>query len=297
MIRSMTAYASRTGALDAISWSWDMRGVNGRGLDLKLRLPDGVDGLEAAMRASVKPVLHRGVINVTLRLTNQDQAQELTLDEAQLGRVLSALDNVQDRAFAMGVTLNQPSTADVLATRGVIAAEQSQQVPSDDLVKALSADFKILLADFVTMREAEGTALNTVLDDQLTQIATLVQQAQDLLADRSEASKAQMTAAMARVMDEVKDIDPARLTQELALIAVKQDVTEEVDRLRTHVAAAKDLITSNDPIGRKFDFLSQEFNREANTLCAKSQFAPLTAIGLELKAVIDQMREQIQNVE
>ncbi len=297
MIRSMTAYASRTGAHGATRWSWEMRGVNGRGLDLKLRLPDGVDGLEAAIRAAVKPVLQRGVINLTLRLPKDDQAQSLALDEGQLGRVLAALDEVQDRAFAMGVTLNQPSTADVLATRGVIAAEQSNDGPDAELIEALKLDFETLLADFVAMREAEGAALASVLTNQLSQVSNLVDQAQTLLSDRSEASKAQMKAALSRVMEEVKDADPDRLTQELALIAVKQDVTEEVDRLRTHVAAAQSMMTSSAPIGRKFDFLSQEFNREANTLCAKSQFAPLTAIGLELKAVIDQMREQIQNVE
>lgn len=297
MIRSMTAYASRTGALDETRWNWDMRGVNGRGLDFKLRIPDGLSGLDVAMRAAIKPVLNRGVVTVTLKLSKAEDNQNLALDEAQLERVLSALDDVQNRAFTMGVTLSQPTTADVLSQKGVITAEQANDDGDKALVTALSKDFTDLLADFMSMREAEGAALNEVLTAQIDQIDTLVTQAKSLMGDRAEATKESLKAGIARVLDEVSDVDPDRLAQELAILAVKQDVTEEIDRLNTHVTAARDMIKSGQPVGRKLDFLSQEFNREANTLCAKSQFAPLTAIGLELKTVIDQMREQIQNVE
>lgn len=293
----MTAYASRTGSLDETRWHWEMRSVNGRGLDFKLRIPEGLEGLDVAMRAAIKPVLSRGVVTVTLRLTQSDAATQLILDDAQLGRVLSALDDVQNRAFSMGVTLSQPTTADVLSQRGVIASEQGEESDNTELVKALIEDFDVLLADFLAMREGEGAALATVLADHIDQIDALTKQAEGLLGERTEASKAQLQSGIARILDEVKEVDPDRLAQELAILSVKQDVTEEVDRLRTHTAAARDMLKGGKPIGRKLDFLSQEFNREANTLCAKAQFAPLTAIGLELKTVIDQMREQIQNVE
>jgi len=296
MIRSMTAYASRTGTLDDVVWQWDLRSVNARGLDVKLRIPDGLEGLDVALRAAIKPVLSRGAVTIGLRLKRPEQAGDLRLDEAQLGRVLEALDEVQNRAFTLGVTLSQPTTADVLVQRGVLAVEQ-EETSSDSLVAALKEDFAHLLEDFLTMRTAEGEALEQVLMGQVDQIETHIAATQAHLPQRSEASKAQMQASLARLLDETQEIDETRLTQELAVLAVKQDVTEEIDRLGAHVSAARDILAKGGAVGRKLDFLSQEFNREANTLCSKAQFAALTAIGLDLKTVIDQMREQIQNVE
>ncbi len=296
MIRSMTAYASRTGSEGDVSWVWDMRGVNARGLDVRLRLPDGLDGLEAELRKALKAALTRGNINASLRMQRDEGAQPLALDEAQLDRVLAALDHVQERAFAMGVTLGQPTAADVLATRGVV---QSGVAEADNsaLVKALVADFTPLLAEFVAMRDSEGKALEAVLTGQVTQIGTLVDAAEQAAEARRPQAEASLKEALAKVLAEVGDADEQRIAQELAIIAAKQDVTEEIDRLRAHVAAAQEMIAAKAPTGRKLDFLAQEFNREANTLCSKSQNADLTKIGLELKAVIDQMREQVQNVE
>ena len=296
MIRSMTAFASRTGDLGPVSWVWDMRGVNARGLDLRLRLPDGLDRLERAIRAAISPMIARGSINVALRLTRDETASALAVNETQLAFVLKALDIVQERAFAMGVTLAQPTAADVLAQRGVLGAAVTDD-DSAGLVAALTQDFSALLADFLQMRAAEGAALHPVIAAQLAQIADLTDLAAAAAADRAPQQRAALVAALAKVTDSVPETDPARITQELALIAVKSDVTEEIDRLRAHVAAAQALLAQDQPAGRKLDFLAQEFNREANTLCAKAQSAPLTAIGLDLKAVIDQMREQIQNVE
>ncbi|MBQ2263322.1 MAG: YicC family protein [Loktanella sp.] len=296
MIRSMTAFASRTGDLGPVSWVWDMRGVNGRGLDLRLRLPDGLDGLEQALRAQITAALTRGNVTVTLRLTRDEAGGGMRLDEAALTAVLQALDNVQERAFAMGVTLGQPTAADVLAQRGVLVGAVAE-ADNGALVTALTQDFAAMLADFTAMRASEGAALLDVITGQLSRIAELIEQSATAAAERAPAQRATLQAALARVMESVAEADPARIAQELALIAVKSDVTEEIDRLRAHVAAARDLLAQDNPAGRKLDFLAQEFNREANTLCAKAQSSTLTAIGLDLKAVIEQMREQIQNVE
>ena len=296
MIRSMTAFASRTGQLGTVSWAWDMRGVNGRGLDLRLRLPDGLDGLEQAIRAAVSAALARGNITVTLRLSQDETVGALQVNEAQLCAVLRALETVQERAFAMGVTLAQPTAADVLAQRGVLVAGQAED-DSAALVAALIQDFARLLADFTQMRDDEGKALYPVITAQLAQIAALTDNAAQAAADRAPQQRETLRAALAKVTDNVAEADPARIAQELALIAVKSDITEEIDRLRAHVAAAETLLAQDMPAGRKLDFLAQEFNREANTLCAKAQSAPLTTIGLALKAAIEQMREQIQNVE
>lgn len=296
MIHSMTAYASRTGALEGMTWMWEMRGVNARGFDTRLRLPDGLEGLETALRAALKAALQRGNVTVSLRLNRDDTSQGLVLDQSQLDRVLAALDTVQDRAFTMGVTLGQPTAADVLGHRGVVVQGKTE---TDDsaLVSALMADIAPLIADFTAMRASEGAALEAVMLGQLDEITTLVAAAQDAVIARKSSSEAAFRDAVARVLAEVKETDEARLTQELAILAVKQDVTEELDRLKAHIAAAKDMIADKRPMGRKLDFLAQEFNREANTLCSKSQNAALTTIGLDLKAVVDQMREQIQNVE
>ncbi len=273
-----------------------MRGVNARGLDMRFRLPEGIEGLERALRAALTKSLARGNVTVNLRLTRDEAGVAATLDEAQLDAVLRALDAVQDRAFAIGVTLAQPTAADVLDQRGVMVATRSDDV-SDDLAAALIAEIDPLVADFVTMRQVEGSALHDVITGQLAQIETLTIAAAEAAAARAPQVKASLTTALRRVLEDVGEVEEGRIAQELALLAVKSDVTEEIDRLKAHVGAARDLLATRKPAGRKLDFLAQEFNREANTLCAKAQSAPLTAIGLDLKAVIDQMREQIQNVE
>jgi len=296
MIQSMTAYASRTGALDGASWIWEMRGVNARGLDVRLRLPDGLDGLEQAVRATIKENLTRGNITVSLRLTRNDTGSALAVDEAQLDRVLQALEQVQDRAFSLGVTLGQPTAADVLSQRGVVVQNKSEDDDST-LVDVLKADLPELMTDFVAMRSVEGDALQNVLLSQVDEIESLTAAAIQAAEARKSHQAASLNDAFGRVMAEAKEVDPTRVEQELAVIAVKQDVTEELDRLTAHIAAARDMIADPKPMGRKLDFLAQEFNREANTLCSKAQFKGLTSVGLDLKAVIDQMREQIQNVE
>jgi uncharacterized protein (TIGR00255 family) len=296
MINSMTAFASRTGALGPHGWQWEVRGVNGRGLDLRLRVPDGVPGLEQALRSAFSNALARGNVTVNLRLNKEESSGALVVDPAQLDRVLRALDQVQDRAFEMGVTLGQPTAADVLSQRGVLT-HASTDDDADALRDALLADLAPLLDDFTAMRSREGAALRAVLTQQLDEIAGLVTAASNVLAARTADTKAHLKDALRRVVDDVAEVEEGRIAQELALIAVKSDVTEEIDRLKAHVDAAQALLGTGGPVGRKLDFLAQEFNREANTLCAKAQYAELTAIGLDLKAVIDQMREQIQNVE
>ncbi len=299
MIQSMTAFASRTGSLHGASWVWEMRSVNARGLDLRLRLPEGLDGVEADLRKQIGAAFKRGNISLTLRLSKEQTDDGLVIDAGQLDRVLTALDQVQERAFEMGVTLGQPTAADVLTHRGVVLQGAGQGVDAA-LTEALKADIAPLVRDLGAMRAQEGKALGAVVADQIDQIGTLIKSAEELLGQRKETAADALKSAMQKVLGEVA-VDPDRLAQELAVLAVKTDVTEEVDRLKAHVKAAKDLLKTAEaegaPVGRKLDFLSQEFNREANTLCAKSQYAPLTAIGLDLKTVIDQMREQIQNVE
>lgn len=295
MIQSMTAFASQQGTADAATWTWEVRSVNGRGLDVKVRLPDGFSALESVVRKAVGDVVTRGNVSVGLRVQRAQIDGALEIDVARMDSILEALDQVQDRAFVKGVTLAQPTAADVLAQRGVLVARQNDD--TDTLMAPITADFQTALNEMLQMRAAEGATLNTVLTDQVAQIETLTAAAVEAAKARTSNVKSQMDAALARVMAHAATLDSERVEQELALIAVKSDITEEIDRLGAHVTAAHDLLQSGAPIGRKLDFLTQEFNREANTLCSKAQATDLTQIGLALKAVIDQMREQVQNVE
>ncbi|WIV52110.1 YicC/YloC family endoribonuclease [Marivivens sp. LCG002] len=292
----MTGFSSISGALGRTSWVWEIRSVNGRGLDLRLRLPDSIDGLEILVRKRLSETLSRGNLSVNLRLSQGEGDAGFRVDETAMIAVLKALDQVQERAFEMGVTLAQPTAADVLSQRGVLVMAAEQEEP-EALKAAVLADFETALAAFVEMRAAEGKQLASVILGQLSQIETCVQAASDELAARSAEHIAALRKSLASVREALGDVDETRVAQEIALLAVKADVTEELDRLRAHINAARDLVASNAASGRKLDFLAQEFNREANTLCSKSQAKGLTAIGLDLKAVIDQMREQIQNVE
>ncbi|MFT5629587.1 MAG: hypothetical protein ACI9HB_000749 [Gammaproteobacteria bacterium] len=296
MIHSMTAFASQTGTRGTTSWIWEMRGVNARGLDVRVRIPDGLDGVEVAARAALKKHLHRGNVTLNLRLSRADGVAPMTLDPTQLDAVLKALDAVQERAFDMGVTLAQPNAADVLAQRGVMVQGRVDD-DNADLVVVLIAQIEPLMIDFMAMRQAEGAALQRVICDQLNQIDVLVSQAAEAAEARKQFVAEQLATAMQRVLQNVANVDPDLIARELAILAVKSDITEEIDRLVAHIAAARALLDDPKPAGRKLDFLTQEFNREANTLCSKAGATALTAIGLELKAVIDQMREQIQNVE
>lgn len=296
MRQSMTGFASGQGEALGLTWSWDLRSVNARGLDIRVRVPDWIDGLEQALRTLITKRLARGSVTVSLRLQSNGAEAVQELNEAQLDRVLTAMMRIEAEAMARGLSLTASSAADLITVRGVMDSPQQQTDPTEIRAKLL-ADFEPVLDSFIASRRAEGTALVTVLTGQVDQIADLVSRAADVAEARKNEQAERMRAALARVTDAQETVDEQRVAQELALIAVKADVTEEIDRLHTHVDAARVLLQADGAVGRKLDFLMQEFNREANTLCSKAQSAQLTAVGLELKTVIEQMREQVQNVE
>jgi uncharacterized protein (TIGR00255 family) len=295
---SMTGFAARRGAGLGYGWTWDLRSVNGKGLDLRLRLPDWIEGLELAVRAELQKALTRGNVSLTLKVSQDggDDAAAFRLNPHQLSAALAALAEVEEAAMSAGLTLRQPTAADVLTLRGVLDQTQQEQ-DTAPLRAAILADLPGLLADFAAMRAREGAALSTVLTAQLDRIAALTAEAQREAATRSATQAETLREGVARIIAVTDAVDDSRLAQELALLAVKTDVTEELDRLAAHVDAARAHVADPGPSGRKLDFLMQEFMREANTLCSKAQSLALTRIGLDLKTVIDQMREQVQNVE
>ncbi len=296
-IRSMTGFASSQGSAQSHAWSWEIRSVNAKGLDLRLRIPDWLEGLEQHLRSTLSKSLARGNISFSLRISREDEdGQSYRLNPQALGSILSAMGQAQSAAEAAGVTLSQSSVADLLSIRGILEQDQSETDPAP-IVAALKKDFETLLAEFVQMRDQEGSALEEILLGQLKQMSDLRARAIACADDRKAAAKETLRANLACVVENVDGLDQDRVAQELALLSVKADVTEEIDRLHAHITAARDLIAGGGAVGRRLDFLMQEFNREANTLCSKAQHSELTAVGLEMKAVIDQMREQVQNIE
>lgn len=295
MPQSMTGFATLSGAFQLWRWSWDIRSVNGRGLDMRLRIPDWVEGLEPQVRAAVKTRVTRGNVTVGLKVSRDEGAAAARLDPAALEATLDRIAQVTGVAGARGMALAQPSAAEVLSMRGLM-----DSTPDDDiapLARRLAEDLGPLLDAFLANRAAEGAAIGDMLTGQLDRIAADAQKARALTEARADHVAAALKANLAAVMENAQGADPGRVAQELAMIAVKADVTEELDRLDAHIGAARALLAEDGPVGRKFDFLTQEFNREANTLCSKAAFTDLTRVGLDLKTCIDQMREQVQNME
>ncbi|MEJ2035693.1 MAG: YicC family protein [Maritimibacter sp.] len=297
MVHSMTGFATLQGQHGAWSWNWDLRAVNARGLDIRLKLPDWIEGLEPLVRKAVSEAVGRGSVSVGLRLGRETDEGAQTINAAALDQALTLLGEIEAAADAKGLKVRAASLTDIAAMRGVVEAGGQRLEDTAPLRAALVAGLPELLAAFNAMRAHEGAALKQVLEAQLDTVEALVGEAQAALAGRGDAQAESLKAALARVMENSDGADEARVAQELAMIAVKTDIREELDRLTAHVEQARSLLAGSEARGRKLDFLMQEFNREANTLCSKSQFQELTRIGLDLKAVIDQMREQVQNVE
>ena len=268
--------------------------MNGKALDLRCRLPSGFEALEATARSTLSQHIKRGNLQVTLTTSGAAAPEAVVVNEAVLEQVLTIAEKLRDRIG--GVPL---SAVSLMGLRGVLDVVQPTQTEAD--IAARQADVTNSLEKAAvaldTARRAEGARLSTVISAQLARIENLVIAARDCPARSVEAIKLRMQEQIARLLDTGASFDKDRLHQEAILIATRADIQEELDRLFAHLEAARALIASPEPAGRKFDFLAQEFNREANTLCSKALDKTLTAIGLELKTVIDQMREQVQNIE
>jgi uncharacterized protein (TIGR00255 family) len=293
---SMTGFASGRGAGLGYGWSWDLRSVNGKGFDLRLRLPDWIEGLEAGVRAAVGAKIARGSVSLGLKIARDAGGEGLRVNPAGLRAALAALGMAESAARAAGFEVQPMTATEVLAVKGVL----DQGGEADDtgpLLAALLADLGPVIDAFGAMRAREGAALTGLIAGQIDRIAVLARAARQTAEARRPQMEATLRDNLARVLAGAVDADPQRVAQELALLTVKADVTEELDRLSAHVDAARALLAEGGIVGKKFDFLMQEFMREANTLCSKSGNVDLTRIGLDLKTVIDQMREQVQNVE
>jgi len=290
----MTGFASRDGAAGSATWHWELRSVNSRGLDVRLRLPPGFEGLEPRIRAAIAQQLARGSIAVNLSARRGDGGTEIRLNEAALSQVLVALDRLQAL-----VETAAPRAEALLGIKGVLEViepeESSEEVSARS--EAMLRDLEQALIDLVAVRTAEGGRLAQIVLDQLAVIDGLTQRIAGLPARSLEAVRARLKEQVGRLLESNANFDEARLYQEAAILAARADVEEELKRIGSHVAAARELLAGDAPAGRRLDFLAQELNREANTLCSKANDEETTRAGLDLKAVIDQMREQVQNIE
>lgn len=295
-IASMTGHADISGTAGGIGWSWEARSVNGRGLDLRLRLADGFEALDAPVRAAAK-VLSRGSVTVSLRIARGVAPAVPRMNPDVLEAVVAAAIAAGEAAARRGLDLAPMTAADLLAARGVLEADATDPGGDAELAGLVAAGIEPLFSALGAARAAEGKALAAVIGRQLDRVAELTTAARETATARSARSGDLLRRRLDAVLAGTASVDEGRLAQELALLAVKADVTEELDRLEAHVVAARALLDTGGAVGRRLDFLMQEFNREVNTLCSKSGATDLTAIGLDLKVVVDQMREQVQNVE
>jgi uncharacterized protein (TIGR00255 family) len=292
-LASMTGFARSEGVVEGLSWAWELRSVNGRGLELRFRLPSGFDTLEPGLRETAAKGLKRG--NVTANLTiRRDDQPKMAPDPAALEQVLALATELAAR-----IPGGQPPRAEaLLALPGVLRANAA---PSEEIGAAalavVRAGFESALAAMAAARQGEGARLGLILRGQLAEIGALHASATTQAADQPAAQRARMMETVRGLLAELPALPEERIAQEVALLAAKSDVREELDRLSAHLHAAGALLDEAVAIGRRFDFLVQEFNREANTLCSKSASVPLTATGLAMKAAIEQLREQVQNIE
>jgi uncharacterized protein (TIGR00255 family) len=293
-IKSMTGFGSADGAIGPLVWRWEVRSVNGRGLDVRLRLPPGYEGLEARVREAVGRRIARGSLAVNLSLKRSEGTTQLKLNEAALRQVLAAIDNLRT---TMEVAPTRPEA--LLAIKGVLEVVEPEESEAEGEARsqAMLASLGVALDGMVSARESEGARLRAIVLGQLETIARLVATVETSPARTPEAIRQRLKEQVGRLLETGAGLDEGRLYQEAAILATRVDVEEELKRLAAHIAAARELVSSGEPAGRRLDFLAQEFNREANTLCSKANDPDMTRAGLELKAVIDQMREQVQNIE
>ena len=293
-LSSMTGFARGHGVSGPYAWAWELKSVNAKGLDLRLRLPAGWDAVEIPARSRAAELLTRGTVYGTLTVERQGVAPIVRINEPVLAAALATI-----RSLAGRVEAAPPRLDGILALKGVIDVIDEDEKEEDRRAAeaAVIAGFQATVAELAAMRRREGAALSEILTQRLNEIAALAARADATPGRRAEAVKARIAEQVAVLLEASSRFDPDRLHQEAILIASKADIREELDRLTSHVAQVAHLIERGGSIGRRLDFLAQELNREANTLCAKSNDVELTNIGLELKSVVEQFREQVQNLE
>ena len=289
----MTGFARVDGAVAGYSWVWEVKSVNSKGLDLRFRLPNGFDQIEAGARKLAGESFVRGNLSINLTLQRPDRPPVLEVNREVLDQMVALATEYKDGAGNVNVET-------LLGLRGVVDVVEGEDEDEAEIAQrdaAIMVGFGELMTALATARREEGARMGAVVDEHIEEISSLTSEAAALAEMQPVRRQERVAAQLDELLGSENAVSPERLAQELALIISKGDVREELDRLVAHVGAARDLMAESGAVGRRLDFLCQEFNREANTLCSKSSDLELTRIGLALKAAIERLREQIQNIE
>ena len=293
-LSSMTSFARSHGASGPYAFEWELKSVNAKGFDLRMRLPPGWDDLEALAKKRAGEVLSRGTVYANLNVKRTDAASAVRVNEQVLASIVKIAGVLAGRIDAVA-----PSIDGLLAIKGVIEVVEPESDEAEDKAAkaAAAAAFEQALGNLVAMRQREGVTLGQVLSQRMDEIERLAKKAEAAPGRKPDAIKARLAEQIAALLESSDRFDPDRLNQEALLIATKADIREELDRIASHIAQAREMIATGGPVGRRLDFLSQEFNREVNTCCSKSNDLELTNTALEMKNVVEQFREQVQNLE
>ena len=293
-LSSMTGFARSHSASGPYAFEWELKSVNAKGFDLRMRLPPGWDDLEALAKKQAGELLARGTVYANLNIKRTGAVATVRVNEDVLASVVRVAGELAGRIDAVA-----PSIDGLLAIRGVIEVVEPESNEAEDKAAkaAAAAAFEQALADLVEMRRREGTTLGQILSQRMDEIERLARKAEAAPGRKPDAIKARLAEQIAALLDASDRFDPDRLNQEALLIAARADIREELDRIASHISQAREMIGKGGPVGRRLDFLAQEFNREVNTCCSKANDLELTNTGLEMKNVVEQFREQVQNLE
>lgn len=293
-LSSMTGFGRAEGHHENYSWVWEIRSVNGKGIDVRMRIPPGLDAFDQFIKNTIKKEINRGSINVSLQLSKEEGGTEVKVNEEALDKLIMVAKNA-----SINHGLPMPSLDSLLSIRDVveITSTEDDEAAVTSRNKALRDSLNDAVSALKASREEEGRATHKMLSDVVDEVENLLNQAEEIAIKQPSQLKEKFEEKVSALFDNKQGVDKDRLAQEIVLLATKADTKEETDRLRAHIASARVMLDVSGPVGRKMDFLTQEFNREANTLCSKSSDIALTNIGLSLKTAIDQIREQVQNVE
>ncbi len=294
-LSSMTGFARGQGAAGSYVWSWEIKSVNAKGLDVRLRVPPGWDAVEVAVRKAATEALVRGTVYGNLSVERKGTAPRVQINEQVLSAIIATLDQIDNRVVGAG----RPTLDGILALKGVMEVVDDDETPEarQAAEKAIIAGFSKTPGDLIAMRREEGETLGKLLTARLDEIARLAARAEAAPGRKAEAIKARLAEQVATLIEASQRFDSDRLYQEAILLASKADIREELDRLASHATQVRKMLADGGPVGRRLDFLAQELNRESNTLTAKANDVELANIGLELKTVVEQFREQVQNLE
>ena len=294
----MTGYASDTILVGDFSLDAEIKSVNSKSFDLKIYLPEYMTFMENDIRQLVSKQIARGSIVLKIKAKHNDEASSnFTLNNEVLNTAIDEIKTIEQKCDEKNIQFSPLTVLDFFSVKGVWEENKISQTDTVELKSVMLDKLPELIKKFIETRRIEGQGLQAILVEKLSSIMEFIKEIDKILPDRSRHLKKNFKTALDKIINEQNQVDENRLEQEIALLVIKQDIQEELDRLKVHIVSMQDLVNSSKVVGKKLDFLSQELNREVNTICSKSQYSDLTKLGIEMKILVDQFREQVQNVE